>query len=181
MKYDRLGSQLSNGTSECRTWCSFGRERQDDIINFRASLNACRNKYKSFEGQIAVFQPKIEAVAFARDACCAKVGRVGESLSRYLDACSYVAKRLSDKEVYSEAGRAASAIQAENEVIHFPSGFVLSINDFVGRHIAHALDFVSQRSLTVVEVIWNVENELHEIVSVKSVSEHGLLSAGHVN
>lgn len=135
------------------------RETADEISNPRVLLDAFKDKYKLLEGQIAVIQKKTELVSFERDACYTKVGRFQTLPICYLDACSQVAKRLSDEVICFEAGCVAPAYKAEHELSHFQRALALSMNDCVGLHIAPALASVSEHRWAVVDILRGVEGE----------------------
>lgn len=60
----------------------------------------------------------------------------------------------------------AGAHKAENVATHFPSGLVFSMKHCAGQLIVRGLVSGNERSSTVVEIIYSVENDLHKISSV---------------
>lgn len=61
------------------------------------------------------------------ETCNGEVGLLEALVSCYQDTCSHVAKRFSGEGVRVEAGRVATVNEAEDEVIQFLYGLVLSM------------------------------------------------------
>lgn len=129
----RLATQLSSVISGCATWRLLACESGDDIINFRASHDTSKGLYKLLESQVAGMQrEKREAVAFERNACIIKAGRLRAMLRRYLVASNHVPKRFNNEGVCLVARRAAAANEGKDEVSNFLRDSVVSMRNFVG-------------------------------------------------
>lgn len=127
------------------------------------------NEFKPIEGQIAVVQREKEVLVFERDAYNAKAGWLHALLSRYRDACYYVAKRSRDERVHLKANWMAAGNKADEEVTQFLRGLVLLMKDCEGKHCAHTLPFVKKRSSMVTELLRSKMGELQEIFHSQSI------------
>lgn len=157
MECDRLVAQLCSVTLEGDSCRSLARDWDDDTMNPQASLDTSKYEHERLEGQNTVSQKEKEAVAFERETCNTKAGRVQVLFRRCRDACNHIAKSLNDEGVRSEGGRPGAANNAEEEMIHFLCGRDFSMRDFVGKHIARAQASVTEYSSTVLRTLHSVE------------------------
>lgn len=76
LKYDCFVVQLSSVNLEGDTWRSLVRGCGTEITSLRASLATFKDVFKLLEGTIRLTQKDKESIAFERDACNTKVGRL---------------------------------------------------------------------------------------------------------
>lgn len=135
-------------------------------------LTTSKDKLNILDGQVLLIQKEKQAIASERDASIAKVSRLRTLLNRYRAACRHVARRLNEEGLPLRMSHVASENQAKDEVSLLLRGFHFYMNDCEGQHIARTRSFFSESSSTIMEVLRNMGEELHDIVYGYSVSSN---------